>query len=305
MRSVGQLPTQDLAHRFGDHLYVQGIENEVEEEDDGKFSVWVLDDTQVAQATALLLRFMEKPDSAEFAGATSEAERMRTKEEREERSRRSTVADSARVDYERNFAGFAWMPVILIVACVAFAIYSHVGENREALRWFLISTSLPLPPPIGAGSLPEVRDGQVWRLVTPIFIHFGWIHLLFNMFWLRDLGTFVQNRFGPWYLGALVLVTAVLSNLLQYFWSGYPIFGGMSGVNYALFGFLWMRGKYDRHAAWSLNPQIVQTMLVWFFLCIFLSKTIGMGVANAAHFGGLVSGMAWGFLTSGRVRFSR
>ena len=77
-------------------------------------------------------------------------------------------------------------------------------------------------------------------------------------------------------------------------WSG-PTFGGLSGVNYALFGFLWLRGKYDRTGLWRLNPVIVQTMLIWFVIC--LTGLLGP-IANMAHAAGLAFGMACGFLTA-------
>ena len=296
MRSLGHLDSPELAQRLGDFLYVQGIENQIDAEDDGGSSIWVLDDAQLPQAAALFERFRATPDAPEFSTASTAASRQRAGAVRAENARRSTVADTARVGYEKHFGGFALLPAVLVALSVAVALFSQVGDNREALRSLHISDDYT-----GFTFLSEVRAGQVWRLVTPIFIHFGWLHLIFNMMWLRDLGTFIQNRFGATYLGVFVLVSAVLSNVGQYWWDG-PGFGGMSGVNYAFVGFLWLRGKYDRRAAWSLNPTTVQTMLIWFILC--LTGLLGP-VANAAHFLGLITGMAWGFLSSGRLRFSR
>lgn len=296
MRSLGQPLPHDLATRFGDYLYVQGIENQIDTEDDGACSVWVLDDAQLPQAAALLERFRATPDAPEFSTAGTAASRQRARAARADKARRSTVADTARIGYEKHFAGLGWLPAVLMVICAVVALFSRVGDNLEALRSLLISEDFA-----GEQWLGEVRSGQLWRLLTPVFIHFGWLHIIFNMMWLRDLGTFIQDRFGAPYLGALIVASGILSNVGQYWWHG-PVFGGMSGVNYALFGFLWLRGKYDRNAAWSLNQTTVQTMLIWFFLC--MTGLLGP-IANAAHLVGLVTGLAWGFLSSGRVRFSR
>jgi len=171
-----------------------------------------------------------------------------------------------------------------------------VGKNLRALFPLLISSI-----PVRATIPPEVAQGEVWRLITPIFIHFGWPHIVFNMLWIFNLGRFVQERFSTLYLGLLILACGVFSNLIQYWWSG-PVFGGMSGVNYALFGFLWIRGRFDRRSEWQLHPAMVQSMLFWFVLCV-----VGVipHVANGAHLGGLVAGGLWGWLTSGRLKFSR
>lgn len=296
MRSLGQLHSPDLATRFGEYLYVQGIENQIDVEDDGNCEIWVLEDEQMAKAADLLERFRAAPDAPEFTAASTAASRKRATEERAEKSRRSTVADTARIGYERNFAASGWLPLMLIVASVAVAIYSYAGSELPALRYLLFSTDF-----VAAHPFPQIAAGQIWRLITPIFIHFGWIHLLFNMFWLRDLGSLIQGRFGAGYLGVLILVSAILSNTAQAVWDG-PLFGGMSGVNYALFGFLWLRGKYDRHTAWTLNPSTVQVMLIWLVVC--MTGVVGP-VANAAHLVGFAVGAAWGYLTSGRVSFSR
>ena len=296
MRTLGHLSSHNLATRFGDFLYVQGIENQIDAEDDGTCSVWVLDDAQLPQASALMERFRATPDAPEFTTAGTAASRKRADEARAEKARRSTVADTARIGYEKHFAGFGWLPALLVAVSVAVALFSRIGADDASLRWLFISEN-----DTGFEPLAEIRAGQFWRLLTPIFIHFGWLHLIFNMMWLRDLGTFIQTRFGAAYFGALIAVSAVLSNLGQYVWHGTG-FGGMSGVNYALFGFLWLRGKYDPAVGWKLNPTTVQTMLIWFFLCMtgFLGH-----VANGAHVVGLATGLAWGFLSSGRVRFSR
>jgi membrane associated rhomboid family serine protease len=142
--------------------------------------------------------------------------------------------------------------------------------------------------------LQEIRSGQVWRLVAPIFIHLGLMHIFFNMFWLRDLGSMIEARQGSLWLAVLVTALGVVSNLAQYLVSG-PDFGGMSGVVYGLVGYIWMRGKYDPASGLVLHPATLLMMVIWFFVC--LAGLFG-SVANMAHFAGLVMGIAWGYLSS-------
>ena len=154
--------------------------------------------------------------------------------------------------------------------------------------------SLNLGEPIVSQRSLEISQGQIWRLFTPMFIHFGIIHLLFNMLWLRNLGTMIEKRQNTWILVLLVLVIAAASNLGQYAVSG-PRFGGMSGVVYGLLGYIWIRGKFDPFSGLFLHRQTVVMMIVWFFLC--LSGVIG-NIANTAHGVGLVLGIVWGFISA-------
>jgi GlpG protein len=116
------------------------------------------------------------------------------------------------------------------------------------------------------------------------------IHLVFNMFWLFDLGRSIENRMGTATLLGIVVTSAGISNLAQYLWSGFD-FGGMSGVVYALFGYCWLRG-------W-IRESTVFILLGWLLFC--MTGLIG-NIANAAHVMGLVVGVAWGWSASRRLR---
>jgi GlpG protein len=142
------------------------------------------------------------------------------------------------------------------------------------------------------GGLPEIMKGEIWRLFTPIFIHFGLIHLAFNMLWLWDLGNMVEDRKGTLFLAVFILIVSGSSNWVQYLMAG-PVFGGMSGVVYGLLGYIWMKGKYDPASRLALHKMTVIMMIGWFFLCFFLPN-----VANWVHGVGLMVGIAWGYLTS-------
>ena len=146
-------------------------------------------------------------------------------------------------------------------------------------------------------ALPEIRNGEIWRLVTPIFLHFGIFHLTFNLLWTWELGKIVEGRQGSPWLGFVVLVIGVISNIAQYLVSG-PVFGGMSGVVYGLFGYVWVQGNYNPGFGVRLNPSIVKLMLGWFVLCWsgLLERLFGLNVANTAHTAGLISGIIIGFL---------
>ncbi len=180
--------------------------------------------------------------------------------------------------------------VALIAVCVVVAIYSSLGEDQKSLLPFFISSH---PASRASEALPEVRHGEVWRLLTPIFIHLGVMHLIFNMLWMKDLGTEIENRGGSLSFLVLVAVLAVCSDLGQYFVGG-SNFGGMSGVVYGLFGYVWLRGRFDPASGYVMPAQTVLVMLAWFVFCMFGI----LNIANTAHGVGLVVGAAWGYVTA-------
>ncbi len=184
------------------------------------------------------------------------------------------------------------LTIVLIVVSVVVALASSFGDNRESLYPFLITESRSF-------SLPEVMSGEVWRLITPIFIHFSKLHILFNMLWLYDLGSAVEQRRGSPHLGMLIGVIGVLSNLSQFFWGG-PLFGGMSGVVYGLLGYVWIQGRLNPRSGLALHPQVAIMMLVWFIICWL--GFIG-NIANMAHTVGLLCGLLLGWLFSPNKRF--
>ena len=154
-------------------------------------------------------------------------------------------------------------------------------------------------------TLPEIFDGQYWRLVTPIFLHFSIFHIVFNMLWVWELGRLIEWRQGMAVLGLVTLATSIVSNLAQYFVSG-PVFGGMSGVIYGYFGYVWIQSLANPNFGVRLNPAVVKLMLGWFLICWsgILEKLFGLGIANTAHTAGLIGGIIIALIVSGVLRIA-
>jgi len=174
----------------------------------------------------------------------------------------------------------------LIALSIIVAVFSKLGRDFQFLHVLFISEYRQ--------GLPEILSGQLWRLITPIIIHFGIMHIVFNLLWLYQLGSAVEQRQHSDRMFTLVIIISVLSNLAQYMWSG-PIFGGMSGVVYGLLGYVWAQGKYNPRAGIGLNQSTTAMMLVWFVVCWL--GLVG-NIANMAHTIGLVCGVILGLLYS-------
>lgn len=183
------------------------------------------------------------------------------------------------------------LTVALIAICVIVALISKLGAVRAPLLPLLFTYT-------GGGE--EILSGEIWRLITPIFIHFGALHLLFNMMWLWDLGNLLEGRRGLWFFGGFVLLVGIASNIAQHLLGGPSFFGGMSGVVYGLLGYIWMQGRYNPRFGYMLHKHIVIMMLIWFVLC--WTGLLGP-IANWAHTGGLIIGVVWGYLEKNK-RFS-
>lgn len=233
VRSIGNLPGEIQARLFGDYLLAQGIRNEVEVEGGGSCQIWVLDDEQMEAARGLLERFRQNPNAPEFGRKAADAERLRAEEEKEQADWRKRVHNRKRVFPGMTRYGAGPVSFALVVISAVIAVYSKLGTNEEFLRPFFIS----YPVNGVTGFLPEVLHGEWWRLLTPMFIHFGIGHIVFNMMWLFQLGSMIESAQGSGRFLLLIVAFAIASNLAQYAMKG-PFFGGMSGVNYGLIGYV-------------------------------------------------------------------
>jgi len=189
-------------------------------------------------------------------------------------------------------------PVTITVVglCILVYLIMWVFDEKTVVGPLLISEYIR---PV----LPEIQNGEIWRLVTPAFIHFGLFHIVFNMLWTWELGRLIEWRQGGILLGVLIVVMAAVSNLAQYVVSG-PLFGGMSGVVYGLFGYIWLQGVTNPQFAVKMNPAVVKLLLAWFVICWtgILEMVFGIAIANTAHTAGLVSGVLLSLLVSGFYR---
>lgn len=189
-------------------------------------------------------------------------------------------------DQIKLWAKYTKLTALLIALSVLVALLSNFGSDYSLIHVLFITEYRQ--------GLNEISSGQLWRLFTPALIHFGILHIAFNMLWLYQLGSAIEQRQGINRMAILVVISAGLSNIAQFIWSG-PMFGGMSGVVYGLLAYLWVQGRYNPRAGLGLDQNIAIMMLIWFVVCWM--GLIG-NIANMAHTIGLVSGAILGLLYS-------
>jgi len=195
-------------------------------------------------------------------------------------------------------------PVTLVLVLLSIGGFAAVYFPATAsLVNYLTFTPLS---PFRTQTLFELMNHQYWRLVTPAFLHFSWLHIVFNCLWLWEFGKRVEQAVGHFNLCMLFLVIAVVSNASQFLFGGSALFGGMSGVVYGLLGFSWVAPLLQ--PAWEIrpSPQLMLLLLGWLVACMLgLVEVLGFGaVANAAHLGGLLCGAVLGLLFGGLSRLS-
>jgi GlpG protein len=309
MRQIGTLGEKDSARLFSDHLTSLRIRNRIVEDGSG-YGIWVEREDEIAQAREELDAFHRAPDHARYRAASDQAAQIRKREAQlEAEHRRKTI------DVRSTWSGPNWRrcPVTFAVLAVAIGVglYTRLGANRAAIQPLLISryvlevTTLPsegdLPARVGnlkSTGLDAVKQGEIWRLVSPIFLHFSLPHLVFNLIMFYQLGGMLELARGRWHTLLLILLLAIGSNLAEYAWSAtqhgvdaIPPFGGLSGVVYGLFGYAWMKSEFEPGTGFHMSSQTVSIIMIWLVVCML---GIMGPIANAAHLGGLVLGLVAG-----------
>jgi len=180
-----------------------------------------------------------------------------------------------------------WVTIVLAVANVAvfgWALSAGADVMSPDAQWMLAH---------GGNYGPMTLDGQQWRLVTSMFMHYGILHLAMNMIGLADGGRHVERMYGPAGFIALYLVAGLAGSFATSL-RGNVVSAGASGAIFGVFGafgaFLWLhRDRLDKEEVKKQSRG----------LAIFLAYNIYFGVTAEgidllAHFGGLVAGFLCG-----------
>jgi GlpG protein len=317
MRQAGILNNERDAQRFAAWLVSQRIEAHAEQEGSG-WAVWVRDEDQTTKAREALAHFQAHPQDPKYKGAERSAEQVIRQQEEERKKARGNVVEM-RGRWGTGGAIVRRCPLVLAIIGVCILVYLTTGklsnlrgdatgqavEGGTALYYNLLFTDPRVAMTAsGIDVWASIRQFQLWRLVTPIFLHGDMAHLLFNMLWLFSLGGQIENRRGSRYMAVLILVLAVASNLGQALEASLADphsfkFAGMSGVGYGVFGYLLVKVKFDNRDGYFLSQLTIILGLAWFVLCLARSfpemeSTLSFipPIANSAHTVGFFTGMA-------------
>lgn len=185
---------------------------------------------------------------------------------------------------------------VILLSMLGGALGSFDTELRW-LHWFTFSDfQVHDQRLVFESAAHSLARGQYWRLLTPVFLHFGVLHLAFNLLWYWEFGRRLERVRGRMTALAVLLITGVGGNIAQYMFDGSVLFGGLSGVIYGLLGYAWMWTRLSGDRRLALPRGVLVFMLAWLLICMSgVLEVLGFGaVANAAHGAGLVLGMVLG-----------
>ncbi|WP_409308469.1 rhomboid family intramembrane serine protease GlpG [Pectobacterium sp. B1J-3] len=255
-----------LAQAFVDYMHTQGIFLEMRTTGQ-EAELWLADESHLAQVQDELDVFLRDPLNPRYQAASWQ-----------------TGSTDSGIQYQRfsylntlkQQAGPLTL-LIMIVSLVIFALMKLWGYEQVMML-------LAYPD--------EGQQWQLWRWFSHALLHFSVLHILFNLMWWWYLGGPVEKVLGTRKLLTITLITALVSGWVQSWFSGI-YFGGLSGVVYALMGYVWLRGEREPDGYLSMPRSLMAFALLWLIAGYF--DILGLSIANAAHVSGLVVGLLMAF----------
>ena len=139
-----------------------------------------------------------------------------------------------------------------------------------------------------------VAEGRVWLLFSSMFLHAGFIHLALNMLSLYFLGSFVEVVFGRGRFLALYLTSGLAGGIAYLYFGNFD--GSVVGASGAIFGLLGgVLGYSLRRGTFSWQNPLIRQLLILTALNLYFGFSVS-NISNTAHIGGLLGGLAYGWL---------
>lgn len=182
-------------------------------------------------------------------------------------------------------SGFFVTPLLVDISILIFVLMAFSGvsifapQKSDILAW-------------GADFGPLTLNGQWWRIVTNFFIHIGIMHLVLNMYALVYIGILLEPFLGKLRYAAAYLLTGIAGSVCSLYIHSFTISAGASGAIFGLYGvFLAMLSTN------FIEKKTRKPLLISIGIFVLMNLTNGMksGIDNAAHIGGLVTGIIIGY----------
>lgn len=242
-----------------------------------RYHIIALNEHDLPKASRIAEDFVCNPNQAKYQNAAWQVGSTFSNE-----AQKLARGSSKLPNWTKDLIGAPFMSTVLLI-CLSVFILSYLGAFNAVYNALNIR------------SLDELALTQEWwRLFTPAFIHFSVMHIVFNLIWWWILGSQLERTFGTASLIIIFAFAALSSNVAQLLVSG-PNFGGLSGVVYALFGFVWWIGLLRPSWGIGLPNNLVIFLLGW--IVVGYLGILGMNMANEAHLIGLVSGCLMALVT--------
>ena len=302
MRVIGNFSDASLAHQFAAFLIRKGIENHIEVVDEVSY-IWVENEDELEAARAFFLAF----EAGEAVPIPPPPPKLKVLK-RVDRGQKIPL---------HHVAFVTKLVIFLCIVIFGLSGLEQVAQKTELTtirKWLLFE--IPMHHPYwegiydqlashrfwGAPLFVQIREGEIWRLITPVFLHADFLHIAFNMLWLWSLGKEVEKRLGIFRYIVLMLIAALISNVAQYLMSG-PFFMGYSGVIAGLAGFIYIRQKEAPWEGYPIHPSTFLFLAIFifglaalqsisFFASFFGWGQFNVSIGNTAHIVGAFTGMA-------------
>ena len=278
MKRLVTLNNPRMAQAFIDYMASRQIDIQMMPEGQGQFALWLTDSQHEVEAEAELKHFLANPSDSKYSAASWNVA--------DTRKSQFHYSSPSIINMIKSKAG----PVTLLIMTVCAVIYGlqMIGFGRGVFALLHFPAF-------------EGQQWQLWRWLSHAVLHFSVTHIIFNLLWWWQLGGDIERRLGSGKLLQIFVVSAALSGAGQFYVEG-ANFGGLSGVVYALLGYLWVLGYRLPHLGLTLPKSIIVFMLVWLVLG-FVQPF--MAIANTAHLVGLLAGMAIALFDSGKMKYQQ
>jgi len=171
---------------------------------------------------------------------------------------------------------------VFIAMCVA-GVGIFEPDGRAVVGW-------------GSNFGPATMGGQWWRLFTSMFLHFGVIHLAFNMWALYQSGRTIERLYGSFRFALLYLFAGLAGSMTSLLWNPQVNSAGASGAIFGIFGGLLAFVINPRNGVPAAVMQEQRNSTLIFTAYSLFYGFAHSGIDNAAHIGGLVGGFLIGLL---------
>ncbi|OTA15911.1 rhomboid family intramembrane serine protease GlpG [Xenorhabdus vietnamensis] len=270
MIHVTSISNPRLAQAFIDYMAMQSIHLTMRPNNESSLvELWLEDDSQLSRVQQELHHFTRDPFHERYQASSWQTGKPTSS---------FKYQNSLNLNMLKNQSGP--LTIAITVLCVLVYLWMVMTSTSHVMNWL---------------AWPNNSDQylELWRWISPALLHFSLTHILFNLALWWYLGSQVEQKIGSSKLFEVTIVSVFFSSWAQSLFSG-SNFGGLSGVVYALIGYVCLTGEMSPQRGISAPRGLIAVSIIWLLVASLNLNQFSSNIANAAHISGLIIGLLMG-----------